>query len=636
MEKRIKKIVMVEPKSPDVHIFSLTPVPRLGTIILGTILKERGFDVTVIAEEIHPVKDKYFEGVQLVGISTTTSTANRAYKLADKLREKGIIVVMGGPHVTFLPEEAILHSDYVVLGEGENVFPELVEKLAAGEKVKPGPGLVVRGEEIHHLHAPLVKDLNEVPIPDFSLVKDMNRCTVRGRKIIPVQVTRGCPFDCSFCSVTEMFGRKFRHKTVERVIQEVEKYDNKKYTIFFYDDNIAADKKWLKNLLNEFINRKFKFSWCSQVRIDVTKDEELLDLMARTRCGNLFIGIESLNPETLKEMKKGQTVEEIKEGMIAFNKKKIPIHGMFIFGLDADTPETLKNTIDFAKESGISTVQFLILTPLPGTKTYNELEEEKRIFFEDWSLYDGHHVTFWPKNFTPITLQGMQIKGHREFYSIRRLIKKFITGHFTDAAIYAYAKNINHLWKKSNKFFMNSLNFISHSRELTKRVKAWFGIDEDTKVFSKIELANQLRKLDLKSEEIKVIINNAAVTIKSWFEINEETIEKVKDEINADRLKLFINQVFSKVELIEQLTKSGFKSEEIKIIINKATIRIMAWFEINEETLKNLKNQINTRRIKILLNQVFSKVEITNQMKRLDVNPGIRIIISQRELTPAG
>jgi|GEM_PF-217415 len=614
--KKINKVLMIEPKSPDVHIFSLTPVPRLGTIILGTILKEKGLDVTVIAEEIHPVKDEYFEGIDLVGISSTTSTANRAYELADRLREKGIIVVMGGPHVTFMPEEAIEHSDYVVLGEGEYVFPELVEALSRGEKVQPGPGLIVRGEEIHRLHAPKVKDLNTLPIPDFSLVKGMNECSVRGKKVIPLQATRGCPFDCSFCSVTEMFGRKFRHKSIERVLQEVEKYNDKKYNIFFYDDNIAADKKWLKNLLREFVKREMKFSWCSQVRIDAARDEELLDLMKATHCQTVFIGIESLNPDTLKAMNKNQTVEDIKQGVKAFTEKNIPVHGMFVFGLDTDTAETLENTVSFAKYSGITTVQFLILTPLPGTKTYNELKYDGRIFTDDWSLYDGHHVTFWPANFTPVTLQEMQVRGHKKFYSLWRLIKKFMKGRFVDVAIYAYAKNINRLWKKSNKFFMNYLNFMSFSRELTRRIKAFFDIGEDIKVFSRIELANQFKKLSFSQEEIKTIINNAKITMKDWYEITEDTIEKVKNQICVDKLKVIANKALPRIELKEQLKKLDFKQEEINLILKQARMTIKVWFEINEEVIKNLRNKVNINRLKIFSNQVFSKIEVTNQVEQ--------------------
>ena len=149
-------------------------------------------------------------------------------------------------------------------------------------------------------------------------------------------------------------------------------------------------------------------------------------------------------------------------------KEKIPIHGMFIFGLDTDTEESIKETIDFAKSSGITTVQFLILVPLPGTRTYKELKDSRRIFFEDWALYDGHHVTFWPQNIEPLKLQELQIKGHREFYSMGRLLKKFMACRFTDAAIYVYARHINHLWKKSNQFFIKSLNFLEKTPELAK------------------------------------------------------------------------------------------------------------------------------------------------------------------------
>lgn len=459
---KIKKIVMVEPKSPDLHIFSLTPLPRLGNIILGTILKEKGYDVTILVEEIQPIRDEIFDDADLVGISSTTSTANRAYSMADNLRQKGIIVVMGGPHVTYMPEEAILHADYVVLGEGEIVFPALVETLDRGEKIEPMAGLVIRGEKICLTQSPHVENLDSLPIPDFSLVKGISLPnSFHRRKFIPVQTSRGCPFACNFCSVTGMFGRSFRHKSIAGVIEEVERYNHKNYEIFFYDDNIAANKKWLKELLNEFISRKMKFSWCGQVRVDVAKDEELLELMAKSRCNNLFIGFESINENTLKEMNKNQTPEDMRKGMIAFNKKKLPVHGMFVFGFDTDTAETIENTISFAKNIGIHTVQFLILTPLPGTKTYDELTGQKRIFFDDWSLYDGHHVTFWPKNVAPFSLQNMQINGHKEFYSPGRFIRKFMTGHFIDAAIYAYASKAINLWKKRNNFFMDSLNFIS-------------------------------------------------------------------------------------------------------------------------------------------------------------------------------
>ncbi len=601
---------MVEPKSPDVHIFSLTPVPRLGTIILGTILKEKGFDVTVIAEEIHPVKDEYFEEVQLVGISSTTSTAVRAYALADRLREKGITVVMGGPHVTFMPEEAINHADYVVLGEGENIFPDLVEALDRGETMKSQPGLLVRGEEIHHIHAPKVNNLDDIPIPDFSIVKGMNDCTVRGKKVIPLQATRGCPFDCCFCSVTDMFGRKFRHKSIERVLREVEKYNSKEYNIFFYDDNIAADKKWLKELLREFVSRKMKFSWCSQVRIDASKDEELLDLMKATNCQTVFIGIESLNPDTLKLMNKGQTAEEIKQGVEAFTRKQIPVHGMFVFGLDTDTPETLEGTISFAKYSGITTVQFLILTPLPGTRTYKELKEGGRIFTDDWSLYDGHHVTFWPENFSPVKLQEMQVTGHKKFYSFWRLFKKFMKGRFIDAAIYAYARNINRLWKKSNKFFMNYLKFLSFSNELVDRIKVFFDIDENAEILSTVQLANQFKKITFTQEEIKTIINNAKITIKDWYEITEDTIEKVRNQICVDKLAFLANKSLTDVELKKQLEGLDFKQEEINMILNQANRTIKAGVEINEEVIENLKNKSNVSRLKMFSNQVFSEVEL--------------------------
>ena len=231
-------------------------------------------------------------------------------------------------------------------------------------------------------------------------------------------------------------------------MEEVKQYNTKNHHIFFYDDNLAADKKWLKQLLREFIKNKMLFAWSAQVRIDVYKDKELLELMKKSRCANLSIGFESVNPDTLEKINKKQSIEDIKKGIKIIRKNQISIHGMFVFGFDTDTIESLDETISFAKNTGINTVQFLILVPLPGTKNYKELKDGGRIFSNDWSLYDGHHVTFWPENINPFELQKMQIKGHREFYSFKRLIKKLIGRHFGEAAICFYAKNIDRLWQK--------------------------------------------------------------------------------------------------------------------------------------------------------------------------------------------
>ena len=176
------------------------------------------------------------------------------------------------------------------------------------------------------------------------------------------------------------------------------------------------------------------------------------------------IGFESMDHRTLRLMNKGQSPADIREAVSAFNRFDIPVHGMFVLGFDSDTPETLEGTLSFARRSGISAVQFLILTPLPGTGTYDKLHAQGRIIFDDWSLYDGHHVTFKPTGISPLALQRAQIRGHREFYSVRRLVNKAMGSSLEHAAVYAYAQKLNFAWKRKNRLYLKALRLISESR----------------------------------------------------------------------------------------------------------------------------------------------------------------------------
>ncbi len=455
------KIVFIEPKSPNLHIFSVFVIPRLGTLILGTIMKKMGWDVEVILEENEDIDFDHVKNAQLVGISTTTSTAPRAYTIADQVREMGIPVIMGGPHVTFLPDEALEHADFVIRSEGEKAFPIFIEQFVNGKKYEQVPNLSYRhfGQHVHNPQMDLLMDLDSLPYPDFSLIRNGIKRTY-GYQIVPVQTSRGCPFDCEFCSVTGMFGKKIRYRSTENIIEELKQYDHKKNVIFFYDDNFTANKKRTRELLHAMIREKFKFKWSTQVRADVAKDPELVKLMHQAGCETVFIGFESIDPESLKEMKKLQTPELIKTAIKVFAKNKIQIHGMFIFGFESDTPEKIKETIKFVNRSRIGTVQFLILTPLPGTETFRKLDESGRIQFYDWGLYDAHHAVFQPKQMTIAELQRAQIKGHQSFYSIRQLIKRIARFEWNELVIGIYARRLNRNWKKRNKIWLKVMELL--------------------------------------------------------------------------------------------------------------------------------------------------------------------------------
>jgi len=460
----MSRIIFIEPKAPNLHIYSQFKLPRLGLYILGALMKKRGWDVDVIYEEKEKIDYSGFNDVDMVGISTITSTAPRAYKIADRIRDMDIPVIMGGPHVTFLSEEGLEHADFVIRGEGEEALWKFMDSWEGSKDYSNVPNLSYKknGESVHNPKGPVIDDLDEIPFPDFG--NQYTKTVLRKRQTIPVQTSRGCPFNCEFCSVTGMFGKKYRFRSTKNIIKELRLYNKKNNHIFFYDDNFAANKKRLKSLLVSMIKEDFKFDWSTQARVDVAKHEDLLKLMYQAGCRVLYIGLESVNPQSLKSMKKNQTVEQIKKAVKVIQKHRIRIHGMFVYGFDDDDWQTVKKTIKFAKKTGISSSQFLILTPLPGSQLYNRIVSQGRLIFKDWSLYDAHHVVFRPAKFTFMALQKAQIISHKRFYSLKRSVKKFFQFKWIELAIDHYARKINRMWEKKNRTFLKAMDILSSKK----------------------------------------------------------------------------------------------------------------------------------------------------------------------------
>ncbi|MBN1412412.1 MAG: B12-binding domain-containing radical SAM protein [Spirochaetales bacterium] len=456
----IKDIVFLEPKNENLHIYSKYDLPRLGNVLLATIMKNIGYKTSayfmkrkeIIALNLKP---------DLVAISTITPTAFQAYKLADHYRAAGISVVMGGPHVTFMPEEALDHADYVIMGEGESALPKLVNVLNTKGDYRTVPGLAWKeGKKIKkNALANMITDLDSLPHPDFSLLRygQHNFRNLFVRKKIPIQTSRGCPFDCNFCSVTGMFGKGYRFRSTDNIIEEIRQYDPRKHYLFFYDDNFTANRRRAKEVLQKMIDLKLGFNWSTQVRCDVAKDKELLDLMKKAGCSALYIGFESIDPDSLKEMKKRQTVDDIKFAIKEIRKRNIHIHGMFVLGFDSDTPKNAKTTVEFAIKQKIDSVQFMILTPLPGTEFYHSMLNQNRIIDMDWDKYDAHHVKFKPRNFTPWELQKAQIYAHTRFYAPHHVFMRLLRGRLTAFIIGIYANAINKQWQKIEKEYLTLL-----------------------------------------------------------------------------------------------------------------------------------------------------------------------------------
>lgn len=472
------KIVLIEPKPPGKHVFSTVKMPRLGLPILGTILREKGHEVRLVYEVQREARFSDLNGCDLVGISATTSTAYSAYRLADLAREMGIMTVMGGPHVTFMPEEALNHCDYVLRREAENSFPLLLDRLAVGQEPIDVPGIsYLKNGQIVSTPDPKWIDVGSIPYPDISLLAHTRLSTY------PVMTSRGCPYDCTFCSVTAMFGHKFRCRPIGDVIEELRQYRGKQ--VFFVDDNFVANPKRAKELMRAMLREKIGLKcWFAQVRTDAARDDELLELMQKSGCRYVYVGMESVNPETLKQYNKKQEVADIEYCIERFHQHGILVHGMFVFGADEDTVETLRETVRFALDKGIDTVQFMILTPLPGTRTFEDLDRTGRIFSYDWNLYDAHHVVFQPARMTALELQREAIRAFKEFYSLPNILRSFWSGGAKTAAFRAVGHILVRRWEKENSWYYSCLR----ARHLDED-KTWMAKEPEKEVLPGLGLA---------------------------------------------------------------------------------------------------------------------------------------------------
>ena len=470
----MKNIYFIETKSPGVHIFSRTPLPRLGTILLATILKNRGYNTKVFIEDIAKLDWEQLEDVDIICLSSITSTAPRAHQLAKKFSDKGVPVVMGGPHSTFMPEESLLYADYVVRGEGEETIVELIEYLESGKPLNTIKGLSYRTDEHSIIHNPdreFISDLDSSPIPDFNLVYNWDRS-----KITPIATSRGCPFACRFCSVIQMFGRKYRFKSIGRVIEEIKAVASSTKHIFFIDDNFAANKKRTKELLQAVLDNDIKIEWSAQVRADIAMDAELIELMKATGCFNVYIGFESINPKTLALFNKKQGVEDNDSCIRLLKKHSIGIHGMYVLGSDTDDIQTIRDTQRYAKKLDIESIQFMMLTPLPGTPVFEEFRNQGRLLHTDWSKYDAHHAVFEPKLMTAFELHIETLKAMARFYSWGTILRNLRRFDFFYSFIGLYGKRAAKKSLSGRKKYLENLKEIVIAKfdKKTNEIRRYF------------------------------------------------------------------------------------------------------------------------------------------------------------------
>lgn len=375
-------------------------VPPLG---LGMIAALTPPDIEVSLTDENIATIDFQEETDLVGITVLTITAQRAYDIADIFRARGIKVVLGGIHASFLPDEASQHADAVVIGEAEESWPRLIAHLKVNRLQK-------RYEQGERL------PLNNLPVPRRDLF-------VRGAYLIKntLAATRGCPYSCSFCAVSSFFGRTYRCRPVQDVVKELDTFNGEKY-FFFVDDNIIGNPKFAKELFRALF--PYKIKWFSQASVTIAKDDELLALAAASGCVGLLIGFESISPANLATVgKKINVVAEYQDVVRKIHSSGIGIHGFFITGLDEDNEDVFERTVRFAQKMNLESAGFAYPLPLPGTDYFNSLDKEGRIITREWSRY-ADEIVFEPKLMSRQVLQSGHKWASQEFFKLSSILKR--------------------------------------------------------------------------------------------------------------------------------------------------------------------------------------------------------------------
>jgi len=367
--------------------------PLVFSILKG--LTPNDVETLFYDERLEPIP--FNEATDLVAMTVETFTARRSYQIADEFRKRGVPVVMGGYHATFLPDEALEHADAVVIGDAEGLWQKVVAD-ARTNSLK-----TIYKQDVH----PGLKQLN------------YNRSIFKGKRYrpaTPVQYGRGCRFACDFCSIHAFYGKDLRQRDISEVVAEIKALNP--HHVFLVDDNLFVDLDKARALFEALI--PLKITWSCQVSIDITRHDDVLRLMRRSGCISALIGFESLNEDNLAQMKKKWNVK-YGDYEIAINKLKnlgIMLYGTFVFGYDHDTPDSFRTTLDFALRHNFFLANFNPLMPTPGARLYDRLEKEGRLLYDKWWLAENYRygdATFQPKNMTAKQLTDGCFMARKEF-----------------------------------------------------------------------------------------------------------------------------------------------------------------------------------------------------------------------------
>lgn len=403
------KLLLVSPGWPKGRLWGELgfKFPSLSLAAIAAVTPAH-WHVALCDENVEPLD--LAADVNLVAITAMTPQAPRAYEIAAAFRARGVKVVMGGFHASNLPNEALNHVHAVVVGEGDLVWPKLIADFERGT-LQPvyRPGAML--------------DMADLPVARRAIFDRKGYLLTN-----TIQTTRGCPFDCEFCSVTAFYGRKYRERPVEQVVAELEILRKNNSFAFFVDDNLVANRRYALSLFSAM--RGMGFKWLSHAPIDFAKDPEQMRAAGEAGCVGMFVGFESLNQEALVAMGKvTNRADAYLEQAQAFRDNGIGILGSFVLGSDGDTPAVFEPILRFCEAARIEAAIFPILTPYPGTQVRKRLEEEGRITSNNWRDYDMGHVNFIPRGMSAAELQAGHDWLNSSFYSFSSMYRRIFKLH---------------------------------------------------------------------------------------------------------------------------------------------------------------------------------------------------------------
>lgn len=394
------RIALISPKGPlyrhrgGIWRKNLRYQPLTLTTLASLVPPDLNATIELIDEGIQDVPENLT--ADIVGFTVITGTAPRAYEMSQRLRARGITTVMGGPHVTLIPDDAQPHTDSVVVGYAEDTWPQLLRDFAA-RSLKP-----------RYTQAP---DLSLARRP-FPLRTALPSSRFLTNNVF--EATRGCIHNCDFCVVPAAWGRTPLQKPVEDVVDDIQQHGARR--LIFVDLNIIADRDYALRLFTALV--PLRIEWYGLATVLLGKDTELLSLASRSGCRGLLMGLESISPAALRASRKGFNAPDEYAALVeTLHRHRIALQGCFVFGLDDDTPDVFMKTARFAVEAGIDLPRFAIATPFPNTGLYHRLEREGRILTKNWELYDGQHVVFQPRQMTVRDLQFGIERAWKHAYS---------------------------------------------------------------------------------------------------------------------------------------------------------------------------------------------------------------------------